>query len=226
MESLLANPVYYALCTGDKHLNIGKGEVKYFNEQVSPFAGFDEDNRDGFQQLRDQLTLNRSILYATTKTITTPGGWILTHFIPGIQFIHKHGAFTFHHLKQIVPLSAADAEQMVALAKLTKPGPFNLRTLEFGHYHGIFVNKQLVAMAGQRLHAGYHTELSAVCTHPNHLGKGYAAALMEHQLNLILEHGQQPFLHVRADNIRAINLYKRLGFEPSREMNFYFLKRN
>ena len=114
---------------------------------------------------------------------------------------------------------------MVALADLTRPGPFGTRTIEFGHYHGIFENGKLVAMTGQRLHVGNYTELSAVCTHPDHLGKGYAASLMTHQLNLILSHGQQPFLHVRADNTRAIALYERLGFKENRGMNFYFMKR-
>lgn len=111
------------------------------------------------------------------------------------------------------------------LAALTKPGPFNTRTIEFGHYHGIFDNGKLVAMTGQRLHIDNYTEVSAVCTHPDHLGKGYAAALIIHQLQLILSQGQKPFLHVRDDNDRAISLYERLGFKVNRSMNFYFMKK-
>jgi predicted GNAT family acetyltransferase len=80
-------------------------------------------------------------------------------------------------------------------------------------------------MTGQRLHVDNYTEISAVCTHPNYLGKGYAAALMLHQLNLIRKQGQQAFLHVRKDNSRAIALYERLGFKVNRGMNFYFMKR-
>jgi predicted GNAT family acetyltransferase len=80
-------------------------------------------------------------------------------------------------------------------------------------------------MTGQRMHAGNYTEISAVCTHPDYLGKGYAAALMKHQLNLILRQGQVPFLHVREDNTRAIALYERLNFKVNRAMNFYFMKR-
>ena len=80
-------------------------------------------------------------------------------------------------------------------------------------------------MTGQRLHVGDNTEISAVCTHPDHLGKGYAAALMLHQMHLIRDQGKIPFLHVRGDNDRAIALYHRLGFVRSRGMNFYFLTR-
>jgi predicted GNAT family acetyltransferase len=115
---------------------------------------------------------------------------------------------------------------MIALATLTKPGPFGRCTIEFDHYQGLFEGDQLVAMTGQRLHVPPFTEISAVCTHPDHLGKGYAAALLQHQLQLILSHKQIPFLHVRADNERAIALYERLGFKLRGPMNFYFLKSN
>ncbi|MDQ3279646.1 MAG: GNAT family N-acetyltransferase, partial [Bacteroidota bacterium] len=118
-----------------------------------------------------------------------------------------------------------DISSMMALAALTKPGPFGLRTIEFGHYYGIFEGEQLVAMTGQRLHPLGFTEVSAVCTHPDYAGRGYAAALVQHQVGLILRQGQTPFLHVRKDNERAIALYERLHFTFSGNMNFYFMKR-
>jgi predicted GNAT family acetyltransferase len=124
-----------------------------------------------------------------------------------------------------VPLDKHFAAEMVELAKLTKPGPFGLRTIEFGHYYGIFDQDKLVAMTGQRLHPQQYTEVSAVCTHPDHLGKGFASALVQHQVQLILQQGKTPFLHVREDNSRAIALYERLGFSISRNMNFYFMRR-
>ena len=80
-------------------------------------------------------------------------------------------------------------------------------------------------MTGQRLHVQNCTEISAVCTHPDYAGKGYAYTLLQHQLQLILQQDQRPFLHVREDNQRAIALYQRLGFTISRSMNFYFMKR-
>jgi predicted GNAT family acetyltransferase len=57
-----------------------------------------------------------------------------------------------------------------------------------------------------------HTEVSAVCTHPEHTGHGYARILMTEVMQRILGRGETPFLHVREDNVRAIELYQRLGF--------------
>jgi ribosomal protein S18 acetylase RimI-like enzyme len=225
MNDLLLNPVYHALLSRDAHLGGGKGLIRFFDEEVSPFAGFPADHRQGFDDLYDQLPAGRKILYANPQLIKEPKGWQLAIEIKGLQFIFPSIASVPKPSVQPIALDKTHVDEMVALATLTKPGPFASRTIEFGHYHGIFDNGQLVAMTGQRLHAGDHSEISAVCTHPDHLGKGYAAALILHQLEIIASHGEKAFLHVRADNNRAIDLYKRLGFGISRPMNFYFMKR-
>jgi ribosomal protein S18 acetylase RimI-like enzyme len=225
MQDVLCNPVYHALISGDAKLSHGTDKVKHYDEEVSPFAGFPEDYNNGFDDLYDLLPPDRNILYATPQVIKEPAGWQLLVEIKGLQFVLPGAAKTTDLSIQPVPLNRTHVEEMMQLADLTKPGPFGRRTIEFGHYHGIFENGKLVAMTGQRLHVYNYTELSAVCTHPDHLGKGYAAALMLHQIGLIRSQGQIPFLHVREDNSRAIALYERLGFNVSRGMNFYFMRR-
>lgn len=225
MKQLLYNPVYYALLSGDRHLSFGNEQVKYFDEQVSPFAGFEQEYADGFSILYELLPPGRKILYATPSFISEPAGWQLQHEIKGLQFVYEAGKPMKTEFPDLKPLTEIHLEQMVQLAKLTKPGPFGLRTIEFGYYFGVFEKEKLVAMTGQRLHVQNFTEISAVCTHPEYTGKGYAYTLLQHQLQLILQQDQQPFLHVREDNKRAITLYQRLGFSISRSMNFYFMKR-
>ncbi|MGK2863507.1 MAG: GNAT family N-acetyltransferase [Chitinophagaceae bacterium] len=225
MKQLLHNPVYNALLSGEQLLSFGNDNVKFFDKEVSPFAGFDHEYKKGFEELYSLIPSGRDILYASPFQIALPAGWQLLHEIKGLQFVYEGRKEIKTEFSKIKPLTWKHVEQMIQLAILTRPGPFGKRTIDFGSYFGIFENQTLVAMTGQRLHVENFTEISAVCTHPGHTGKGYAYTLLQHQLQLILQQDQQPFLHVREDNYRAITLYERLGFKISRSMNFYFLKR-
>lgn len=225
MEDILYNPVFNALLSGDRHLGFGTDTVKCFDEEVSPFVGFATGNHSGFGELHELLPQDRRILYAIPEPISEPAGWEFRAQISGLQFVFPEGVVPADPSFIPVPLNESHVPEMIKLTALTKPGPFDKRTIEFGYYHGIFEDDRLAAMTGQRMHVQDHTEISAVCTHPDFLGRGYAAALLLHQLHLILSHNQRPFLHVRDDNNRAIALYERLGFKVNRPMNFYFMKK-
>lgn len=127
--------------------------------------------------------------------------------------------------QDIVPLDEADAEEMRALALLTKPGPFATRTHRLGPFVGIRHQGQLVAMAGERMRLDGYSEVSGVCTHPNHRGRGHAAALMRVVASRILARGEGAFLHSYADNAVAIRLYESLGFRFRAAMTMVVLER-
>lgn len=112
----------------------------------------------------------------------------------------------------IEPLTDADAPAMLALARLTEPGPFFERTHQLGDFVGVKQDGRLIAMAGERMKPEGFTEVSGVCTHPEHRGRGYAGALMRVVADRILARGEIPFLHAYADNTGAIVLYETLGF--------------
>jgi predicted GNAT family acetyltransferase len=117
----------------------------------------------------------------------------------------------------IVELAAADADEMLALATLTEPGPFTRRTGELGRFVGIRDNAgKLVAMAGERFTAHGWVEVSAVCTHPDARGRGYGAELTVAIVEGIHARGDEAFLHVRKGNTSAERLYERLGFKLRR----------
>jgi predicted GNAT family acetyltransferase len=118
-------------------------------------------------------------------------------------------------------LNAADSNAMVTLTDLAFPGFFRSRTYEMGTYYGAWLDSreesgQLIAMAGERLTLDGYTEVSAVCTHPEHRGKGLAANLIERVARDHVEQGVVSFLHVAAANTKAIELYRRLGFAETR----------
>ena len=223
MKDLLQQPVFNALLTVDSHFNKGNRQVKFFDKEVSPFVDFEMGYKNGFRDLHDLLPEERKILFASSTEIAQPDGWEILKTIKGLQFIYEKENVIENNFLNIIPLNRINVAEMVSLAKLTVPGPFDKRTIEFGSYFGIFENEKLVSMSGQRLHIENYTEISAVCTHPEHTGKGYAFQLLQHQINIILKENKIPFLHVWEENLRAIEIYKRLGFKVSRNMNFYFM---
>ena len=113
---------------------------------------------------------------------------------------------------EIVPLTEADAPQMLALATLTRPGPFFTRTHQLGDFVGVKQHGRLLAMAGERMKPLGFTEVSGVCTQPEHRGQGYAGALMRVVAGRILARGETPFLHAMSANRRAHDLYLGMGF--------------
>ncbi|MDF2368478.1 GNAT family N-acetyltransferase, partial [Sneathiella sp.] len=119
----------------------------------------------------------------------------------------------------------ADAEDMFALATLTKPGPYLKDTRLLGTFFGVKEDGKLIAMAGERFkHPGY-SEISGVCTHPDHLGRGLAHALCVHVAEQILARGETPYLQVFATNTRAIRVYEDLGFATRTKVNAVMLER-
>jgi predicted GNAT family acetyltransferase len=126
---------------------------------------------------------------------------------------------------ETVPLTDADAPEMLALATLTRPGPFFARTHQLGDFIGVKKNGVLVAMAGERMKPAGFTEVSGVCTHPDHRGHGYAAGLSRIVASRILARGETPFLHAFATNTGAISVYKALGFSLRREITLTVLAR-
>lgn len=119
---------------------------------------------------------------------------------------------------EIIDLGPADAGEMLALATLTRPGPFMARTPELGDFVGVRLDGRLVAMAGERMKPDGFTEVSGVCTHPDHRGRGYAAALMRVVMARIRARGETPFLHAYAENKGAIGIYESLGLRFRREL--------
>jgi predicted GNAT family acetyltransferase len=153
----------------------------------------------------------------------TPPGLAVTRQAQLVQMIAER-PLPPEPLEHIV-LGDADAAEMFALTSLTRPGPYVANTHRLGRFIGIRIDGRLVAMAGERMRAPGFGEVSAVCTHPDFRGRGYAGSLMRHVMATIIAAGERPFLHSYADNGSAIALYRALGFEVRRELTATFLER-
>jgi ribosomal protein S18 acetylase RimI-like enzyme len=126
--------------------------------------------------------------------------------------------------RDVVRLTDEDVPDMLDLIAQTKPGPFARRTIELGSYIGLREAGRLIAMAGERFRPPGWTEISAVCTAPEHRGRGLATRLMQTLAHGIRERGDTPFLHVTSSNTNAIGLYETMGYAPRRSIEVVVLR--
>jgi GNAT superfamily N-acetyltransferase len=226
MEDIFANPYWHSLLTGHAGISIGSRVVRRFPADVIPFAGMAEPDASSMDTLRDLLAPGESI-YITGERIAPAPGLEETGELPGWQmhFESTPPTPTPGPAPTIRELHATDAPAMVALTDIAFPGFFRPRTYILGRYFGVEIDGQLIAMAGERLALPGYREISAVCTHPAHTGKGHAAVLILHLIRVHAAAGLRSFLHVSQANHRAIGLYERLGFTRTRSILFHSLRR-
>ena len=221
MEYVLDNPAWYALNSGNINLAYGTDQVKFFDNDVAPFVGFNENSAENFNKLYDLITHDEFVSFVSPHPTPIPGKWKVLRHIPCLQMIHDGVMRTIN--TDIVDLEKEHVPQMLELTQLTQPGPFRDQTIKFGLFQGIFENEKLVSMAGQRMSPLPYVEVTAVCTHPDYTGKGYAKQLLISQTKHVIAQGYIPFLHVRDDNHRAIKVYESVGFVTRTDMHFYML---
>jgi ribosomal protein S18 acetylase RimI-like enzyme len=125
----------------------------------------------------------------------------------------------------IALLGESDRAQVLELTALVYPHYFRPRTMDLGRYFGIHLDGRLAAIIGERMATDASQEISAVCTHPDFLGRGLARCLLAFLANDVLAQGRLPFLHVSHANERAKSLYERNGFRVRRDIGFHSLQR-
>ena len=225
MERILNNPIYHALNSGNKNISQGNDEAQYFPEDVSPLAGLKESSDHELNALCRISPRNSFFILFVLAKIQIPEQWKVVVQMNILQMVYDNPLPLTPANQDFVALQEQHVPAMLALTKMTNPGPFLSATIRFGNYKGIFEGSRLIAMAGQRLKANPYIEVSAVCTHPDHLGKGYAGMLITDQIRDILAESRIPFLHVRSENTRGIKLYQKLGFTARKEMIAYGIQK-
>lgn len=208
--SVLDRPVWHALTGRQAYLAQGNETALRFFPEYGPFAA-PLDPTGNISALAS-LAGNAEIWLVEKHQIAPPVGLKLARSAECVQMIARTITVGGPD-HSFCDLGDDDAGEMFALATLTQPGPFSIRTHELGRFVGIRKDGLLVAMAGERMKPGPFTELSGVCTHPDHRGQGYAGFLMRVVASKMMERGEVPFLHCYATNTGAIASYRSLGFE-------------
>jgi predicted GNAT family acetyltransferase len=221
----LDRPVWHALTTRQAKLAQGDPLALRLTPEYGPFAAASDASPTSLERLAGLVSEDGEIWLVETDDIPLPPGTIVRrradlHQMIAPAIVPATAGFP------IVALTEADATEMRALAMLTEPGPFLSRTHRLGDFLGVKIGGRLVAMAGERMKPDGFTEVSAVCTHPDWRGRGYAAGLMRRVAQAIVARGETPFLHVYPSNTGAIALYRALGFTFRRAMTMVVLARD
>ncbi len=224
-EDLLANPYWHALRTEQAGLALGGALARRFPADAIPFAGIPAVSAETLAALHTLLRPGERVLLTSDAPLSHPG-LVQRAEMAGLQMVCTPEAQAASVSSPGVSrLGNADVPCMLALKEIAFPGYFGPRAASLGAFYGIWDKGELVAMAGERLALPGWREVSAVCTHPEHTGKGYAAALIRHLLSQHQETGLRSFLGVTATNDRAIALYRRLGFVKSRALRWRWIER-
>jgi predicted GNAT family acetyltransferase len=213
----LDHPVWLALTTRQAALAEGGALARRYPPAMAPFAAMAEMSPESFAALGALMSRSDQAALFTPEPVIPPAEFKILLATTGEQMIGAP-AETLGGTADIVTLGADEVPAMLELTKLTKPGPFARRTHELGTFLGIRTAGQLVAMAGERMKPANYTEITAVCVHPSHRGRGYAQMLLGAVARQISARGEIPFLHVFSDNDSATALYRRQGMEIRRRM--------
>ena len=213
-EAVLENPAYAALCGPHARFARVSGRVRRYEDDVAPFLAL--PSSPSAQDWRDAAVLLAPGASAAIRGggADLPDGWRVHQTFELVQMVGERLAGAI--CSQATPLGPADVPEMLELVARTEPGPFLTRTIELGDYLGIRRDGALAAMAGERFRPDGWTEISAVCTAPEHQGQGLASCLIRALIANIERRSEGVFLHVLATNTTAIGLYEQLGFRISR----------
>ena len=225
MAHPLDRPVWSTLSTRQRALALGDARALRFDPRYNVFGAAADGSPENLAALAHLIPADGALWVVEAEPFVPPPGVTVVKAAVCAQMVAERPKpadpdFAYEDLTE------ADAPQMLALATLTEPGPFLEATHRLGAFVGIKQDGRLVAMAGERMRPEGYTEVSGVCTHPDHRGRGHAGRLMQVVAGRIVARGETPFLHSYASNLGAIRLYESLGFVIRREVTATVLGRS
>lgn len=223
-ENKLDNPVYHSLAETHKIFAVDYEGVKFYHPDYCPFGGV--LNIDSAEASIDAyLELINSFYVVGEKPLHSNKLRLQKELVCDQMILNKPVDINF--TEQITALQTPEQKKdLFNLVNLVQPGYFREKTPELGDYFGIYKHDELVAVTGERMKMNSYSEVSAVVTHPEHTGKGYAKQLTSYTANNVFSGNKTPFLHVAETNTGAIALYKKLGFVTRRKMSFWNFTNN
>jgi predicted GNAT family acetyltransferase len=215
---VLDNPIWHSLNTLHAHLASGTLLAKRYPSEVYKRVALVNHSEAAIHDLAQIVLAGETVGMLQAQLPSGLPGWKIQHDVELVQMVCERLVPEPKPALPLATLTTADVPDMLNLIELTKPGPFSSGAIEMGRYVGVRHKGQLVAMAGERMAVPGYREISSVCTHPDHQGRGYARQLVSYLVNDNLRRGNVPFLHVRAENACAYALYEKLNFHQRCKM--------
>ncbi|MFD1981994.1 GNAT family N-acetyltransferase [Mesorhizobium newzealandense] len=224
MRHILDRPVWSALDTRHQALAQGGRLARRYPPSIAPFIATATDDAESLRALAALVSPGESVVMAQVDAVALPVELSAISTTAAVQMVAEAPLQAVAD-ERVQRLTQDDAAEMLALASLTKPGPFTLGALSLGDFWGVKVEGRLVAMAGERMKQPGYTELSGVCSHPEFRGGGLGRLLSLFVANQIMARGEIPYLHAYASNAAAIGLYETIGFSLRSMMNVAVVQR-
>jgi len=223
---LLDNPVWNALQTVHKDFAIGTENIKRYPAGVLQIMGCANPFTANLQEIDPWLAPGEKI-FMVGDLPPLPADWTNFIKIDCVQMVWpKPVNVPVKTPADILPIGESSRADLLELVNLANPGYFFENTYQLGSYFGTWQDGKLIAAAGERLKMNGLTEVSAVVTHPDYTGRGFAQQLVAHVAAKNFDEGNIPFLHFVTDNIRARKVYELVGFEERRIITFWGLMRS
>jgi len=220
---VLDNPIWEALQSRHRDIALVKGDAARYPAQIAPFLGVPHEGVDADGALGALIEPGETTLLLD-RVPRIPAGFEATKLAMLAQMVCPRPVEAVEG-PDIIELGPAHREDVLALTALVYPHYFRPHTMQLGRYFGIYQQGRLAAIIGERMGMDDWQEISAVCTHPDFLGRGYARQLLAMLSNDTFARGRTPYLHVANENVRAKDLYLRSGYEVRRDIPFFSLRR-
>jgi GNAT superfamily N-acetyltransferase len=222
----LVDPVRNALNSVHARFAVGQASARRYPAEVAPFAVIDDTSEPTLSRLGALLVPGEQV-YIFNEPPKEMNGLFFGPPLHTFQMLAPEDATIEIGESEAHPvLMTSDcAGEMFDLISLVFPGFYQPRTYEMGTYYGIRVEGMLVAMAGERLCLTGYREISGVCTHPAHAGRGYARTLVKRLVQDHADAGVKSFLHVGKANTRAAALYEHMRFRVLRSIALWPISR-
>lgn len=213
-----AHTIWYALCEQDEILQLALLYVATPNQPVLICLSNATDDVSRLLQPLTPLLPKRFYAHFNVDSAHLLSD-SYSHESHGIHFklaLRQKELLADIDTERVEGLTHADLAEIYTLYAESYPGNcFDPQMLETGHYYGIRSHGKLISIAGLHVYSSTYkvATLGNVATHPDFRGQGHSTAVCARLCQELLQSVEHIGLNVKADNVAALNCYKRLGFE-------------